>query len=162
MRRFVQSFPFLMVMAVCGHAACGDSEQGTGSTGVGPVGSQGTGYSPACNLDRRDGYCNMLGQNPETCECFDCVDSAKCMGRCNDNGICEDLPEVDDEDCTCADCAGSCNANPDVGATTTDATTDATTVTSGGGGPATTTNSTTDATTTTGMGGMGMGGAGGA
>lgn len=160
MKRFVQSFPFLMVMAVCGHAACGDSEQGTGSTGVGPVGAQGTGYHPACNLDRRDGYCNMLGDNPESCECFDCVDSAKCTGKCTDNGSCEA-----GEDCTCIDCnAGECAPPAE---TTGEGPGPATTTTGstggdGGGSPATTTTTTTNATTTTGMGGMGNGGAGGA
>jgi len=107
MRRFVQSFPFLLVMGVCSHAACGDSELGTSSAAVGPVGSQGAGYHPACNLDRRDGYCNFLGQNPETCECFDCVDSAACTNKCTDNGACDG-----EEDCTCADCNGGGNCVP--------------------------------------------------
>ncbi len=113
MRRFVQSFPFLLVMGVCSHAACGDSELGTSSAAVGPVGSQGAGYHPACNLDRRDGYCNFIGQNPETCECFDCVDSAACTNKCSNDGACDFGDDA--EDCSCADCnpGPNCGGNAD-------------------------------------------------
>jgi hypothetical protein len=159
MKRFVQSFPFLMVFGVCMHVACGDADNGTDTTGVGPVGAQGTGYHPACNLDRRDGYCNILGQNPETCECFDCAQAAKCRGKCIDDGTCDYDPDNQKEDCTCGDCNPGPNcAAPDPDTSTTDsvqsstadtvATTDAATT-------AATTDAATTAATTGGMGGAG-------
>ncbi|NUO47817.1 MAG: hypothetical protein HOV80_03060 [Polyangiaceae bacterium] len=165
MKRFVQGFPFLMVAGVCMHVACGEADSGTDTTGVGPVGSQGSSFHPACNLDRRDGYCNARGQNPETCECLDCITWAMCTGKCVDDGTCNMGENA--EDCSCADCnpGPNCvNANPDQGpgpdqgpapASTTDtSTTDASTT----GSPASTTDATTDASTT----GSGMGGQGGA
>lgn len=159
MKRFVQSFPFLMVFGVCMHVACGDADNGTDTAGVGPVGSQGTGYHPACNLDRRDGFCNGLGQNPETCECFDCANAAMCTGKCVNDGTCNFNPGTT-EDCTCGDCNPGPNClqpDPDAGPTT-DTTVTTETV---GSTTADTVASTTDATTAASTTSGGQGGQGG-
>ncbi len=162
MKHFVRSFPFFMIGGVCLHVACSDGISGSDTTGVGPVGAQGTGYSPACNLDRRDGYCNALGMDPETCECFDCVNTAFCNGRCQNDGACN-YDEDTGEDCTCIDCAGmgNCMGDPSTNdsgpgpqqqSSSTGNTTQASTTQA-----STTQASTTQASTTTG----GMGGQGG-
>ena len=162
MKRFVQGFPFLAVFGVCMHVACGEAETGTDTTGVGPVGSQGSAYHPACNLDRRDGYCNARGQNAETCECFDCVNVAMCTGKCSDDGTCNMGENA--EDCSCTDCYQQqecANISPDQtqGPTTMEATTDATTTT---GATTDTATATTDTVTTAAStSGSGMGGQGG-
>jgi hypothetical protein len=70
----------------------------SGNTGLGGNGGVQTG----CNGNQPDGFCNVFGQDPETCQCADCADSAFCGGKCNDaDGKCT-LDQG--EDCTCKDC----------------------------------------------------------
>ncbi|NUP12069.1 MAG: hypothetical protein HOW73_38985 [Polyangiaceae bacterium] len=144
MKSFVPYFPILLVGAVAAHAACGDSSA-TGDPGTGTF-TTSSGEPQACNGDGPDGYCNALGGVPETCSCFDCVETAYCLGTCNDNGTCDA-----EEDCTCADCFDpGCDGSPpdDDG---TDSSDDSTMTSGGapsnGGAPA------------TGGGGAGSGGA---
>lgn len=97
MKLLVQAFPILLVGVVAVHAACNDATvDDSDATGTVTVGDP---VPEACNGGQPDGYCNSLGAVPETCSCFDCVETAYCLGTCNDNGTCEA-----GEDCTCADC----------------------------------------------------------
>ncbi len=97
MKHFVQALPLLLVGAIALHSAC-DSSGGPGDTSSVNVTTEPV-HGDACNGGRPDGYCNSLGDLPETCECFDCVDTAYCNGTCNNDGTC-----AADEDCTCDDC----------------------------------------------------------
>jgi len=79
---------------------------GTGSTGSHALG---------CNGSGPDGFCNARGQNPESCACPDCAETAFCRGTCSDDGACGYTPDSDppsDEDCTCADCFAAHSACP--------------------------------------------------
>jgi hypothetical protein len=148
-----------------GAVSCTEAvEDGGGSGPGGPSVTNGTGYDPVCNDGRPDEVCNFFGAAPETCACFDCVNSAACTNRCKDDGACGA-----DEDCTCVDCFEELGIGcepPDP--STSEATTDATTATgmggggdggaSGAGGGGTTATTATTATTgTTGAGGAGGG-----
>jgi hypothetical protein len=162
MKSALKSLPFILVAVGSMHAACDSSETTTGGSGTVTV-SSGSGNADLCEGGFPDEFCNALGDYPESCKCFDCVSTAKCLGGCNDDGTCGP-----GEDCTCIDCyetkGPQCDANPDAVATT-----DAATVGSGGGGTggagtggAATTGSTTAATTAATTGAGGAGGAGGA
>jgi hypothetical protein len=97
MKSFLQALPLLLVGAVAMHSACADNGEGDDTSAVTVTTEPYVGA--ACNGGRPDGYCNSLGDNPESCECFDCVDTAYCNGTCVDDGTCGA-----DEDCTCDDC----------------------------------------------------------
>lgn len=133
MKAFVQALPLLLVAAVSTHAACSD-DAATGDTSN-PTVTVGEPVPEACNGGSPDGYCNALGGVPETCACFDCVETAFCTGACNDNGTCDAA-----EDCTCEDCYDpGCDGSPPDGDDTTGPTTGPTTSGGGmGGSPATT------------------------
>lgn len=159
MKLLVQALPLLLVVGVVLHASCADS------SATGDTTSNVTVNNPpveACNDGQPDGFCNALGAVPETCDCFDCVETAYCLGTCDDDDACGA-----GEDCTCIDCfeANDCDGE--------DPTTDNTTVGPGGsppeggggagmgGAPATSTATSTSTVTTTTSGNGGAGGAGG-
>lgn len=103
MSLWVRGFAASVTIAYVSFFGCGsDTESLEPSGGTTSSATNGTGYSPLCNDGAPDGFCNSLGQNPESCECLDCVTSAFCNDECNDNGSCE-APE----DCSCADCFGA-------------------------------------------------------
>jgi hypothetical protein len=65
------------IVVVCFHQGCGSETEPAEPTGSGPAAAvgatNGTGYDPICNGGRADGFCNALGDNPETCDCRDCI-----------------------------------------------------------------------------------------
>lgn len=149
---FVQSLPFALVAIAAVHAACGDGATSTGEQPAGPAQSTGGIYEPECNGGVQDGFCNALGDVPESCECLDCTETAYCTGACSNDGTCSA-----DEDCTCEDCfdadpecpgTGEGPSSTSASTTTAATTTSTTTTTSGAGGGG-------------GGGGSGDGGAGG-
>ena len=148
---FVNALAFGMILAVVGYAGCDNGATTTGAVTSATI-TNGTGYHPACNGGVRDGFCNALGADPETCECLDCVDTAFCKGGCKDDGVCN---PSQGEDCTCKDCIGK--AVPDGNGMMikcyepTSSAGPATTGSAGGNGTtgATTTNTTAATTTNT-------------
>jgi hypothetical protein len=110
MQRLLHSLAVGSVVLVCFQQGCGSETEPASPTGSGPSAAanatNGTGYDPVCNAGRTDGFCNVFGNDPETCECRDCIASASCQGRCVDDGQCNrGNDEGPGEDCTCADCA---------------------------------------------------------
>src|SRR5689334_9217861 len=98
MKSLVQALPLLLVGGVAVHSACSDDNGLDDTTSVNVTSAP---IEPdACNDGRPDGYCNALGALKESCECFDCVETAYCLGRCVDDDECT----ADEDDCTCADC----------------------------------------------------------
>lgn len=155
MKQIAQALPLVLVFGLALHPACGD-ESDTAST-QNPTVATGDPFPEACNDGAPDGYCNFQGGDPETCDCFDCVETPACSGQCNDNGTCDGT-----EDCTCKDCYSDACVNdgqgpgPGPGPDTT------TTTSSSGGAPGTGGAPNTTTTTTSAGGAPGVGGAGGA
>lgn len=112
---------------------CGDAISEDDSNVTGASVTAGTYSDPVCNGGFRDGVCNALGGDPESCMCLDCAETAYCLGKCNDNGTCEASERDVNGDGdprpnqTCRDCfQGGTNAPSSSAAEgTTDATTDA-------------------------------------
>ncbi len=155
MKSILKSLPFIMVAGIAMHPACDDGADSTTSGATVTV-STGATNPEACEGGFPDEFCNALGDAPESCNCFDCVNTAKCKSLCTDDGQC-----AGNEDCSCIDCyevfGPECEpVNPTTDATT-DATTDTTATTGGTGGAATTatTGGTGGAATTAGAGGAG-------
>jgi len=147
---FVNALAFGMILAVVGYAGCDNGATTTGASTSVTI-TNGTGYHPACNGGVRDGFCNALGADPETCDCLDCVDTAFCKGGCKNDGVCN---PSQGEDCTCADCVGKQVPDGNGGHITcytpTSSAGPATTGGAGGNGTtAATTTNTTNATTAT-------------
>jgi hypothetical protein len=157
MKSILKSLPFIMVAGIAMHPACDNGEDSTTSGATVTV-STGAQNADLCEGGFPDEFCNALGDNPESCECFDCVNTSKCKQLCTDDGQC-----AGNEDCSCIDCYNVLGPQCEPVDPTTDATTDATTDTTAGTGGAATTGSTT--ATTNGAGGAattaGAGGAGG-
>ncbi|MCC6556047.1 MAG: hypothetical protein IT372_24060 [Polyangiaceae bacterium] len=114
---------WIVFFALCGFvgfaAAGGCSEDKnlplpSGTTGTVGTGAGGGGTGSGCNGNGPDGFCNLRGNDPETCACPDCEQSASCRGVCTDDGSCTYDPgsETNDEDCTCDDCYGQVSSCP--------------------------------------------------
>jgi hypothetical protein len=97
MKIVLQALPLLLVFGAALHASCAD-DAATGDTTSGNV-TVSEPSNQACNNGAPNGYCEALSAVPESCECFDCVETAACTGGCNDDGTCGA-----GEDCTCEDC----------------------------------------------------------
>jgi hypothetical protein len=97
MRVVLQALPLVLVFGAALHASCADNAA-TGDTTSGNV-TVSEPSNQACNNGAPNGYCEALAAVPESCECFDCVETAACTGACNDDGTCGA-----GEDCTCEDC----------------------------------------------------------
>ena len=110
MQRYLHALALGSIAVVCFQQGCGDETAPADPAGSGPQAAanatNGTGYDPVCNNGRPNGFCNVFGGDPETCECRDCIASATCQGRCSDDGSCNfNRDDPQSEDCTCADCA---------------------------------------------------------
>jgi len=97
MKIVLQALPLLLVFGAAVHASCAD-DAATGDTTSGNV-TVSEPSNQACNNGAPNGYCEALSAVPESCECFDCVETAACTGGCTDDGTCGA-----GEDCTCEDC----------------------------------------------------------
>jgi hypothetical protein len=99
--------------ASAGGCSGDDSNANTTGTVVIPAGAGG-GTNFGCNGSGPDGFCNLRGNNPESCSCPDCAQSASCRGVCSDDGQCSYNPDAptNDEDCTCNDCYGHVSSCP--------------------------------------------------
>ena len=83
--------------------ACGTNETVDGTSGPTAAVTNGTGYSPQCEGGMRDGFCDALSAQPESCACLDCAQTAYCKSMCKNDGTCT---PASGEDCTCIDCVG--------------------------------------------------------
>jgi len=149
MSLWVRGFAVSVTVAYVAFVGCSSETESLAPGGTTASATNGTGYSALCNDGAPDGFCNSLGEDPESCECLDCVTSAFCNDECNDNGSCE-APE----DCSCSDCFGaleSCTAQG-FGGESNGNTTSATTGSGGAGGAG------MGGAGTTGSGGMSVGG----
>jgi hypothetical protein len=82
-----------------GASDAGGSAPGGGGGGNAP-GEGGTGGLPLVCVD--DGVCDLPG-GEQCSQCNDCFVQSPACGNCFGNGACE----LDDDACTCPDCAGS-------------------------------------------------------
>ena len=109
---------FLALSGLLGFAAAGGCSDDTSTATSGApvtVGSGvGGGNNFGCNGSGPDGFCNLRGNNPESCNCPDCAQSVTCRGVCPDDGQCAYNPEAEtnDEDCSCDDCYGKVGSCP--------------------------------------------------
>lgn len=99
---FFRGFALASLAILLVPAACDTSVTTTGTTSD-VTATNGTGFTPPCNDNHQDGYCNAHGAIPESCECLDCSDTAYCKEGCKDDGSCD---ANGGEDCTCTDCFG--------------------------------------------------------
>lgn len=89
---------------VAAFVGCGsDEETGGSAAATSSVAGVGGGVNEACNEGGPDGYCVTEGAAEEPCTCADCTATARCVGGCQDNGVCD---FEGGEDCTCTDCLG--------------------------------------------------------
>lgn len=107
---------FLMASLGCAAwaAGCGGNEASgqSSSSGAGPGAG---GAVHVCNGDMPDGFCNLLGNDPETCACADCTALAACDDRCVDDDVCNYHDDGTAEDCSCTDCLGKIDGCPPYG-----------------------------------------------
>jgi hypothetical protein len=99
MRNWILIFTSSLSLLFVGFAGCTGDDAATPTSASST--SVGAGGDNPCNNSAPNGFCNSMGNDPETCACADCASSAVCTAACTDDGQCDSGAG---EDCTCTDC----------------------------------------------------------